>query len=799
MAMAGNARFRVWLSKTYTNEVTLHYATQDMTALAGVNYTSTSGDLVFAPGETEKFVLVPYNTPAEDAGDLRFRLVISDPVNTTIIDSSGVAVINEASQGKYYDWFVEIYDLLMDTSNGYFGPPTGPKAFKYVYHARERLLVEAPDDGHQSVSETASFWGKLAAMNIAMRGDASDFIAMWQSVDTLYVPNAVHQPWGTYNTASPADYQPEMDTPDQYPVLPTSFPSGAGTSSGDVLANALETTYGTKAMYLMHWMHDTDGAYGYHNRDGSTTGVYINSFQRGMQESTWETIVHPEIEDWAQQGVGGNAAGYLPLYAQGTPDYPAAPYAYSQQMRYTCAPDAEARLISATVLANKFAQEQSLSITAQVNLARKMGDYLRYSLRDKYFHKGAGIDGNGFAALISWYVSFGMQYVTSGTPAWGFRISSSNFHQGYQAPDVAYYLATGGGGYAPSTSGAGAEWATALDRQLELMRWLQTAQGPIYGGVTNSWKGRYETPTDGRQINRFYGMYATYAPEWHDPPSNNWVGFQAWSMERVASLYHDVATKTGTLNVSTRTRCAVLLHRWLNWMLDEITFDDDGVAILPGTLEWTSPTQVVGETTTVPNNEGVYEWVANLNWDSTGDYAAFWNASTVPNPNFKCTVSGPSTDLGVAACTAQILIQFADAHRKIAGNSLANTIPGGAHTVQECVDVAAAILDGIRANHFGTFGYTIPEPRTDYIRYADIVPVPSIYHGVMPNGDVIEEGVRFIDIRSFMMEWEGWDSVQAYIDGGDVPVFSYHRFWHNAEIGTAFAMMHKYLGDVVYS
>ena len=35
----------------------------------------------------------------------------------------------------------------------------------------------------------------------------------------------------------------------------------------------------------------------------------------------------------------------------------------------------------------------------------------------------------------------------------------------------------------------------------------------------------------------FYGMYYDQQPVYHDPPSNQWFGFQAWSMERVAEYY----------------------------------------------------------------------------------------------------------------------------------------------------------------------------------------------------------------------------------------------------------------------
>ena len=60
-------------------EVTVDYRTQDGTATAGSDYTSTSGTLTFAPGEDKKTVSVPIMDDAvEDSGET-FTLVLSNP------------------------------------------------------------------------------------------------------------------------------------------------------------------------------------------------------------------------------------------------------------------------------------------------------------------------------------------------------------------------------------------------------------------------------------------------------------------------------------------------------------------------------------------------------------------------------------------------------------------------------------------------------------------------------------------------------------------------------------------------
>jgi hypothetical protein len=58
----------------------------------------------------------------------------------------------------------------------------------------------------------------------------------------------------------------------------------------------------------------------------------------------------------------------------------------------------------------------------------------------------------------------------------------------------------------------------------------------------------------------------------------------------------------------------------------------------------------------------------------------------------------------------------------------------------------------------------------------------------MPNGDQIKPGVSFVDIRSMFKQDKDWPKVQAYLDGGPAPTFTYHRFWAQAEIATAFQL-----------
>lgn len=65
--------------------VSVEFATQDLTATAGADYTGMSSVLTFAPDQTERSVSVPLLDDAETEGDERFRLLLRSP-------SSGAAV-----------------------------------------------------------------------------------------------------------------------------------------------------------------------------------------------------------------------------------------------------------------------------------------------------------------------------------------------------------------------------------------------------------------------------------------------------------------------------------------------------------------------------------------------------------------------------------------------------------------------------------------------------------------------------------------------------------------------------------
>jgi len=646
----------------------------------------------------------------------------------TTVTVPAASPVRAAVDGDYAQRFLEQYDKIKDPANGYFSAQGIP------YHSVETLMVEAPDYGHETTSEAYSYWIWLEALYGQVTGDWAPLNHAWTTMETYMIPQTVDQPTNSfYNPNSPATYASEYNHPSQYPSQLNS-----GTSVGkDPIANELKSTYGTSDIYQMHWLADVDNVYGFGATPGAgcelgptATGTsFINTFQRGPQESVWETVPQPSCEEFKF----GGKNGYLDLFTGDA--------SYAKQWKYTSASDADARAVEAIYWANQWATEQGkqADIAATVAKAAKLGDYLRYTLFDKYFKTigctspscpaGTGKDSAHY--LLSWYMAWGG--ATDANAGWAWRISSSHAHFGYQNPLAAYALSTDPA-LTPKSPTAKTDWATSLERQLDFYTWLQASNGGIAGGATNSWDGAYAQPPAGTPT--FHGMAYTEAPVYHDPPSNQWFGMQAWGVQRVAELYY----------TSGNAKAKKILDKWVPWVVDNISTDGANWHV-PSTLQWNGKPDT-------------------------------WNeANPSSNPGLTVTVKDYGQDVGVAADTARALLFYAAK----SGDT-------------EARDTAKGLLDAMWDNNQDALGISLPETRADYVRMDDTytaggdgIYIPAGWTGTMPNGDVIKPGVSFLDIRSFYKDDPQWSKVQAALDGGPAPTFTYHRFWAQTAIAAALA------------
>ena len=654
---------------------------------------------------------------------------------TVAVTEAGVS-----SGSGYAAWFTNLYTTITNPNNGYFSPKGIP------YHSVETLIVEAPDYGHETTSETYSYWLWLTADYGRETGDWTAFNNAWTNMETYMIPNDANQPGQcTYNASSPAQYGPEEPLPSNYPVaLNSSVPVGS-----DPLFSELRSTYGNCDMYQPMWIMDTDNRYGFgQQEDGTSTPSWINSYQRGPMESVWDTIPQPDW-DAIKSGYGG-PNGFLDLFNNGGGSF-------APQYKYTDAPDADARMVQAAYWADTYAKAQgkSSAISATLAKAAKLGDFLRYSMFDKYFKQiSANCSQQGSVAcpagtsksnedtyLLSWFDAWG----GSTTGAWSWRISGTTIHQGYQNPLAAFALSTDTS-LIPLSPSAKADWATSLTTQLNMYSWLQSAEGAIAGGFENNWGGNYgdvSKPPSGDPT--FDGMYYDFEPEYHNPPSNQWFGYQTWPMERLAEYYF----ATGN------TQAQAILAKWVKWAESVTTVNPStGTLTLPGTLTWSGQP---GESWT------------------TGT-----SSSSIPpaNTSLHVSVSGSSTDLGVAASLAKVYEYYAAK----SGDTTAET-------------AAQNIIDVIHKYYADSLGFSAPETRTDYKNFTtpydntnvEGVFIPSNWTGTYPGGVKLSSSTNtFLSIRPWYTSDPQWPKVQTYLNGGAAPVFNYHRFWAEVDIATAF-------------
>jgi hypothetical protein len=718
VTQGSSATFGVRLSAAPTANTTVTVAGA---STGDQNLTAAPTTLTFTPSNFGTAQTVTVSDPASDAtlGSRAFTL------SATGYQSVGVtATALSSSLSTYTQRFLTQYNKLHASTSGYFSPEGIP------YHSVETLMVEAPDYGHETTSEAFSFWLWMEATFGQVQGDWTPFNNAWATMEKFIIPAHADQPTNdAYNPASPAQYAPEADQPSQYPTaLQPNAPVGQ-----DPIAGELKTAYGNSDIYGMHWMLDVDNIYGYgHCENHTTRPAFINTYQRGSQESVWETVPQPSCDTLTPYG-GTN--GYLDLFQTGS--------GYASQWKYTDAPDADARAIEAAYWANTWAtaQGKASAVASTVAKAGKMGDYLRYAMFDKYFKQIGNCVGESTCAngsgktsmdyLLGWYYAWGGSNATSSSWAW--RIGDGAAHFGYQNPMAAWAL-TNVAAMAPKGATAKTDWTTSLTRQMEFYQWLQSAEGAFGGGATNSWGGFYGTPPAGDST--FYGMFFDPAPVYHDPPSNNWFGMQVWSGERLAEYYYT----TGD------AKAKAMLDKWVAWASANTTAD-------PAT--------------------GAFSVPDTLNWSGQPDT---WNpASPGTNAGLHVTIVSSGTDVGTTAAYIKLLEYYAAK----SGNTAAKTL-------------AKNLLDASWA-HADSIGVAIPETRTDYNRFTQVwnsstqqgLFIPSNWTGKMPNGDVIKSGDTFLDIRSWYKNDPQWSKVQAYLNGGAAPTFTYHRFWAQSDVAMA--------------
>lgn len=662
---------------------------------------------------------------------------------TALMSTASAAHVERTKPEKYGDEtytqrFLSLYDDVITNGqeNGYMSSDKGSGGFGVPYHSVEELICEAPDYGHETTSEAMSYLVWVAAMNDHITKEnagkidgvtpTSDLAKAWKTLETM-IPSADQQNgfWGKSELSSTvAPEHPEGI--EKYPDE-----GNQGNTGSNPIHSKFTSAYSSEGReYLLHWLADVDDWYGFGGAGEGEKGdfTFINTFQRGDQESCFETIPHPSIETLEYGDVGGNGMKFAFETGQG-----------SKKWSYTNAPDAEDRAIQAVYAANRWGVGDS-QVTQN---AAMMGDELRNDMFDKYYKEigcqnlnspSAGTAGQHY--LMSWYTAWG----GAADGAWAWQIGCSHSHQFYQNPLAAYGLLADtdlkGGMKAED---AEKDYRTSLQRQVELYLWLQSNEGPFAGGCTNSWNGKYETYPDGAST--FYDMAYLEHPVYADPGSNHWTGNQFWATQRLAELYYVIKTDGDTVNVKAggltlEEALETMLDKWVDFFVTYTELDDNGDYSIPASLDWTGTPET---------------------WTGTYDPNA--------NSNLHCEIVGTgNADLGCLASLSDTLVYYAKA--KGASNIGADGKATPGTTLEEkALYLAQQLMD--RAWKLGRDDIGVS--RTDHNGslariWEQEVYIPAGKSGTYPHGYTVQSGSTFFDLRPMYEDLEGYDKLKAAYD-----------------------------------
>ncbi|MBE6872445.1 MAG: cellulose 1,4-beta-cellobiosidase [Ruminococcus albus] len=752
----------------------------------------------------------------------------------TVVPASAAGTRTKANtygDSTYAQRFMSLYDDVITNGqkNGYLSQNNGGSgSFGIPYHSREEVIIEAPDYGHETTSEAMSYLVWVAAMhdNIVKNSgenfsgaSANDLQKAWKTMEVM-IPDVQDNFWQSSSVS--AQYCGEYDTPDQ---CPGAWAGEASKTAENPIFNKFTRVYNGKnnqgGLYLMHWLADVDNWYGFGQ---GTEFTFINTFQRGEQESCWETVPFPCVEE---KKYGNSQQGLKGIFNRDT--------TVTNQWAYTNAPDAEDRAIQGVYDAIQWNVSNS-TVNAK---AAEMGDELRNNMYDKYYQQisqntswtNGNAGDNSKHYLMNWYTSWGGALKGTGQN-WCWQIGCSHAHEFYQNPLAAYALLTDLSS-GMKADGAKQDYQKSLERQLEFYLWLQSKDGPIAGGATNSYKGRYETYPSG--VPTFYGMMYVEHPVYADPGSNHWTGNQVWAVQRLAELYYWVKQNPDTTGVrpggmSMEAALEQILDKWCAWFVNNTVLTSDGDFYMP----------------------------SNLDWQGQPDS---WNGSATSNNGLSCTISGyGNTDLGCVSSLANTLLYYAKA-KGVKGSDIngmtyssvggkfnyniegASNVKAGTKTYtandsalpKASLYLAKELIDRSWALGRDDLGMSRTEHNPSLARFfSQTVWIPENYNGTMPNGDKLANGATFESIRTM---YEGncagsqtsteainlvkelkaaynkdvqngakWDSKYSASDPeGQAQIagfknvakvdLNYHRFWHAGDDMMALGVMANLYGN----
>ena len=183
--------FAVTLSRAAGAPVSVDYATKDGTAVAGSDYTATSGTLIFAAGETAKTVSVPILDDAHDEGKEKFTLTLSNASGARIVGGKASGQIRNEDPLQQ-DWLARFgRAAASDAIAAVTGRLETPRdAGSHVTLAGQRLNLsgDGQADGGRALADTLTGFARAFGAPGAPAWDKDDPFARHGLSDTRNDP-----------------------------------------------------------------------------------------------------------------------------------------------------------------------------------------------------------------------------------------------------------------------------------------------------------------------------------------------------------------------------------------------------------------------------------------------------------------------------------------------------------------------------------------------------------------------------------------------------------------------------------
>ncbi len=238
-AAATTMQFTVGLLQPVAQQVTVDFSTEDNSAIAGSDYTATSGTLTFAAGSTTATISVPIAASTAVGSDKQFYVYLSNPTGANLTVGQAVGhILNQNGSGNPYPGWTNPVDPLDVNDSGDVTPIDALIVINYLNANGQGPLPDAPLTVHNYLdansSGTATPIDALDVINFVNARALTNVAAATRSAaGTAAVPSNVVEPAAAQATTVQAGVsQPATTQPTSETLTATSAPNLNGLAMG---------------------------------------------------------------------------------------------------------------------------------------------------------------------------------------------------------------------------------------------------------------------------------------------------------------------------------------------------------------------------------------------------------------------------------------------------------------------------------------------------------------------------------------------------------------------------------------